>query len=116
MSAAVRLPDDQLETLADLIASRLRSAEPLAAELVDAATVAEKLKVARSWVYANAIVLGGRRIGSGAKPRLRFDLAAAQAAFTTVEPEPTHKPQPVRRRRRTAEPQVGTILKARPQR
>jgi hypothetical protein len=108
----LRLPDDQLVALADLIAERIGS-KPSTSQLVDAATIAGTLGVARSWVYANANALGGQRIGNGSKPRLRFDLATAQAAFTTAEPEQAQRP-PARRRRRSSSPHVGSILRARP--
>jgi hypothetical protein len=42
-------------------------------QLVDAAAVAAMLGVTRGWVYEHAAELGAVRLGSGARPRLRFD-------------------------------------------
>ena len=42
-------------------------------ELVDAAELAKRFAIERSWVYSHAIELGAVKLGSGAKPRLRFD-------------------------------------------
>lgn len=76
----VRLDPVQLEELAELVADRLAIA--LAAGerrsvggLVDAATVAARLGLTRDFVYRNAERLGAVRVGDGARPRLRFDLA-----------------------------------------
>jgi len=57
--------------------------EPKQAEpgLVDAPTVARELGVSVDYVYAHQNELGVRRLGSGKKPRLRFDLAESRAAF-----------------------------------
>jgi hypothetical protein len=52
-------------------------------QLVDAATVARALGVSRDCVYAHADALGGKRIGSGARGRLRFDLDRTLAAWTS---------------------------------
>jgi hypothetical protein len=43
--------------------------------MVTAAEVARWCGVERSWVYAHAEELGARKIGTGERPRLRFDLA-----------------------------------------
>jgi hypothetical protein len=42
-------------------------------QLLDAAAVARMLGVTRGWVYEHAGELGATRLGSGARPRLRFD-------------------------------------------
>jgi len=42
-------------------------------ELVDAAELARRFGIERSWVYSHAIKLGAVKLGNGAKPRLRFD-------------------------------------------
>jgi len=57
--------------------------------LVDAATLARELGVSRDYVYDHRDELGGRRIGDGERPRLRFDLGEALAA-RQPSPEPTH--------------------------
>jgi hypothetical protein len=74
--------DEQLDELAGLVAARIRAdATPAPAELVDAATLAHTLGVSRDTVYAHADELGGRRVGDGDRPRLRFNLDEALAAW-----------------------------------
>jgi len=70
----VRLAEDQVQDIVDRIVERL--APRLAARgdgLVDAATIARELGVKRATVYAHKDELGAIEIGSGSKPRLRFD-------------------------------------------
>ena len=100
---------EDLDTFADLIAERVvalldaRKPRQDAPNLVDSATLATALGVSRHYVYANADRLGGVRLGTGKRPRLRFDLAAAIAAHTTTRanPEPDRQapPKPTRHRR-----------------
>jgi hypothetical protein len=95
------------EHLADLLHHR----PPV--RLVDAATLAAALGVSRDFVYAHANELGGERIGSGPRGRLRFDLDKALAACT---PSPVSKEfsQPIvptaKRRRRTATSGAARLL------
>jgi hypothetical protein len=94
----VALTDDQLGVLVERVAERLRTDN--APELVDAATLAQTLGVSRDTVYAHADELGGRRVGDGARPRLRFDPAVA---LDTWQPATTEQPaRTAARRRRTA--------------
>lgn len=67
----------------------LREAPPVAARLVDAATLATILDVERDWVYAHAEQLGAVRLG-GPRGRLRFDLAAV---LRNLNGEPVSGPQ-----------------------
>lgn len=72
--------------LADMIAERIVERlhpESTRCTLVDSATLAERLGVSRDCVYAHADELGGQRIGSGPRGRLRFDLDRALAAWTS---------------------------------
>lgn len=64
--------------------------------LVDAATVAERLGFSRDYVYAHADELGAIRVGSGPRPRLRFDLPQTLAL---VSPSSTPSPLPTTSRR-----------------
>ncbi len=94
------LDDEDIEAIADALAPRI--AEALAAgrdgmqpgttgrlprergsssRLVTAAEVAAMLSVTRDTVYAHAAELGVLRIGDGPRPRLRFDLDRAVAAW-----------------------------------
>ncbi len=68
------LDDSQLKRLAELVAETLVAATPQTERLVDVAGVAKYLSVEPAWVYAHADELGARRLGSGARPRLRFSL------------------------------------------
>ena len=76
----ITLTDDQLDALAEQVAARLRT-DDTPTELVDAAALAAALGVSRDTVYAHADELGGRRVGDGARPRLRFNLADALATW-----------------------------------
>jgi len=79
----VTLSDEQLDELAERIAHRLRADAPRAPRLVDAWALAAALGVGRDAVYAHAEELGGHRIGSGPRGRLRFDLDRALEAWTS---------------------------------
>ena len=82
---------------------------PAARRLVDAATLAAELGVDRSWVYAHRGELGAIHLGTGSKPRLRFDLEVAWkvlARSTSKESQRPKAPVPPRsserrRQRRT---------------
>ena len=114
MTGAVvtRIPDDQLDDLADRIAARLAPAPPATDQLVDARTLAEMLGVHRSWVYEHAGELGAKRTSS--KGRLRFDPQTARAALASVAFDahtsvpPRHSPRRQRKRR------TGSVLQVRP--
>lgn len=55
-------------------------------DIVDAAELAEILKVEREWIYDNAERLGGYAISNGPRPRLRFDVREALAACRLPRP------------------------------
>ena len=101
----------ELDALAEAVATRVLAqlrAEPAAppsqpAGLADAATLARALGVTPAYVYANSGKLGAVRLGSGPKPRLRFDVGEAVKAHTGRESErpapaalQTAKPRPRR--------------------
>lgn len=98
----MRLDPDDIERIADAVARRLTDspvAEP--GLLIDAATVARRLGVRRSWVYAHADQLGAIRLGDG-RGRLRFDparLPDRPAATPARAEEQTRRCRPGRRRR-----------------
>lgn len=95
----VELSAEQLDALAERVAAILRAEPAPTAGLVDAQTVADALGVSRDTIYARAEQLGGRRIGNGERPRWRFNLADALAAW-----QPSADSPPIRapRRRRSA--------------
>jgi hypothetical protein len=128
MSAGVvelRVPDALVQAIAERVAELLRC-EPTRGRLVDAQTLADALGVDRSYVYSHAAELGAVRIGSGSKPRLRFDLDTAREAFardaskrsqgSNVSTGAESAAPPARRRRglpiRLPEP--GSVLVVRP--
>jgi len=72
--------------LADLVAARLIADRPSEREaagprLVTAAELAQRLGVARSFVYEHRDELGAIRLGGGPKAPLRFDVETANAAM-----------------------------------
>jgi hypothetical protein len=84
-------------------------------ELVDATAVAQFLGVTRGWVYSNADLLGARRLGTGPKARLRFDLAEVDRRLACLggrqSPEPeTRVVKPLRQGRRTRSTGTGVPL------
>lgn len=96
----LELSDAQLDALADRIAARLAE-RPRSTGLVDAQTLANHLGVSRDFVYRHRVELGGRHIGTGAKPPLRFDLESATRAFNP--PAEECHPAPPRSRRAKSE-------------
>lgn len=107
-AAPVGLDAEWVEALAWRLAEILREEHrPPAARLVDAATLAAELGVTRSWVYEHRERLGVVRLGTGAKPRLRFDVHTAREALARSASREPHAPKvsvpassPARRRRR----------------
>lgn len=84
-------PEPEVAELARLVAAevvRLLGLPPRAAaeQLIDAREVARRHGVDRAWVYAHADELGALRLGTGARPRLRFDPAFVRDALTRREP------------------------------
>lgn len=77
-----------------------------ASRLVDAEELACLLGVSRSTIYDRASELGAVQLGDGGRPRLRFDVEQARAAWTrrvsSERSQPAEVPAsaPVRRRRR----------------
>jgi len=102
-----------LDNLAERVVECLRAPDNLSQDqggprLVDARELAAKLHVSRDTIYEHAHELGGERIGSGPRGRLRFDLDRALEAWTSrsgskesQEPQtPAPASDPVRRRRK----------------
>ncbi|MBW8059845.1 MAG: hypothetical protein FVQ78_05820 [Solirubrobacterales bacterium] len=74
----LRLAPESIEALATRLAEVLGAARApecpsLPPRLLSAAEVARWWGVERSWVYSHAEELGARRLGTGPRPRLRFD-------------------------------------------
>ncbi len=77
---ATPLDAASVEAVARRVVELIRSegGSSIARGLVDAATLAAELGVERSWVYAHRDELGAIKLGSGSKPRLRFDVEVAR--------------------------------------
>lgn len=112
----VRLDDGTVDRLAHRVAELLASERPAAraepvmplgsGKLLSAAQVAEWWGIDRAWVYAHADELGASRLGTGPRPRLRFDadkvrkrLAPTESAGSQDHPE--SMPADARRLHRT---------------
>jgi hypothetical protein len=71
--------------------------------LLDAATLAERLGVSREFVYDHAKELGGEQLGNGPRGRWRFPAPNTSRRSTgsegTARPDPRAKPSPPRRRK-----------------
>jgi hypothetical protein len=105
---------------------RARTRVHMNGELVDATTVAKALGVSRRFVYEHRDELGCVTLGSGKRPRLRFDLEAARAAVACLAGRDSSagnasddgQPQAVRRRTRhrlpNGLPEPGSVLAIKP--
>jgi excisionase family DNA binding protein len=115
----VALSDCQLVLLAALIVDELEArrtvptrsdASGIRPALVDAAEVARRLGVGRSTVYAHSRELGAVEVGTGRRPRLRFDLEKALETWTHRHAGPTRASEPsvaAERRRRRGPSNLG---------
>jgi hypothetical protein len=72
---------------------RAEGHSPSGRRLVDAATLARELGVERSWVYAHRAELGAIQLGSGSKPRLRFDVETARGLLARSINKESHRQQ-----------------------
>lgn len=79
-SGELRLAPESIDALATRLAELLGGAirEPAPEvespkKMLSAAEVSRRWSISRRWVYDHAEELGARRMGSGPRPRLRFD-------------------------------------------
>ncbi len=98
---SLSLTAETIEQLAHRVADLLeeRALAPTS-RLLTATELARALGVTRSYVYDHAHTLGAIRTGTGTKPRLRFDLDRARAAWNTEPTRPTPTPPTAAPRRR----------------
>jgi hypothetical protein len=82
--ARIKLDPQATEAIARKVVELLEIRGLQARELVDAAELAKRFGIERSWVYSHAIELGAVKLGSGAKPRLRFDPKIATRVLRRV--------------------------------
>jgi hypothetical protein len=104
----VTLDPASIEAIAVRVVELLRDEQSQVNGLVDARTVAEGLGTSRDFVYSHRGQLGAVQLGTGSKPRLRFDLAKARAAYAAIS-APTKRPAP-KRRSRARRKHVGAPL------
>lgn len=72
-STRIKLDPQTIDAIARRVVELLERRGLQRRELVDAAELARRFGIERSWVYSHAIELGAVKLGNGAKPRLRFD-------------------------------------------
>jgi hypothetical protein len=127
-SAGPALDAASIEAVARRVVELIRDegGSPTGRQLVDAATLAAELGVDRSWVYSHSGELGAIKLGTGSKPRLRFDRAVALEVFAGCATEQQQHPgagigaesaaPPARRRRRSpnGRQEPGSVLAVRP--
>jgi len=83
-SARIKLDPHAVEAIARRVVEILERRGLQGRELVDAGELARRLGIERSWVYSHAIELGAVKLGSGPKPRLRFDPQIAAGVLRRV--------------------------------
>lgn len=85
VDSAPVLPDAELRRLARFIAKELEALHGLQPALLTAADVAKQYGLSRGWVYKHARELGGERMGTGPKARLRFRSREVQARLNELQ-------------------------------
>jgi len=118
-SAHIKLDPQATEAIARKVVELLEIRGLQERELVDAAELAKRFGIERSWVYSHAIELGAVKLGSGAKPRLRFNPQVAARVLRRVGEESTADP-PARSGERADQPSASggsgvRLLPIRPQ-
>jgi hypothetical protein len=95
-NSAPVLPDAELRRLARFIATELEALQGLQPTLLTAAEVANQYGVSRGWVYKHAHELGGQRLGTGPKARLRFLAPEVQRCLRDLQGSNGDTPRPSR--------------------
>src|SRR5918994_1689189 len=90
----LKLAPEVIDAIARRVIELLPRGVVAPAELVDAAELARRLGVERTWVYTHAIQLGAVKLGNGRRPRLRFDPRVAIERIQASAPQPDHEPPP----------------------
>ena len=104
-SPRIKLDPQVVDAIARRVVELLEAKGLQKRELVDAAELARMFGIERSWVYSHAIELGAVKLGTGAKPRLRFDPEIA-ARFLRKAGEVPAAP-PARSGERAGQPRRG---------
>lgn len=105
-SARIKLDPPTVEAIARRVVEILEQRGLQSRELVDAAELARRFGIERSWVYSHAIELGAVKLGSGPKPRLRFDPQIAARMLRKAGEETTADP-PARSGKRAYRPSAN---------
>jgi hypothetical protein len=114
-----------IDAFALRVAQLIRDDPGASRRLVDAATLASEFGVDRSWVYAHRERLGVVKLGTGVRPRLRFDVDVARAAMRSAPNEFARPAQadasangarPRRTQRAPVAAATGDVLAIRPRR
>ncbi len=103
-SPRIKLDPQAVEAIARRVVEILERRGLQGRELVDAAELARQFGIERSWVYSHAIELGAVKLGSGPKPRLRFDPQIAARVLRRVGDGSAAGP-PARSGKRAGQPQ-----------
>jgi hypothetical protein len=105
-SARIKLDPQATEAIARKVVELLERRGLQKRELVDAVELARRFGIERSWVYSHAIELGAVKLGSGVKPRLRFDPEIAAKVLQKAGEGSAADP-PARSGERAGQPQRG---------
>lgn len=103
-SPRIKLDPQAVEAVARRVVEILEQRGLQGRELVDAAELARRFGIERSWVYSHAIELGAVKLGQGQKPRLRFDPQIAARMLRKVGEGSAADP-PARSGERAGQPQ-----------
>jgi hypothetical protein len=104
-SSRIKLHPRTIEAIAGRVIDLLQRNAAAAPELIDAAELARRLGVDRSWVYTHAIELGAVKLGKGPRPRLRFDPKfAAERVRQSARRQDTERQEVPQRLRRAQSP------------
>jgi len=82
----LHLSEQQLDRLADRVAIRLAAARPQVKPMLTVEDICTTFQVSRAWVYENAGLLGGFKLGSGRRAPLRFDSDRVRAMLKPLAP------------------------------
>jgi hypothetical protein len=107
----IQLDKELVEAIAQRVAELL---EPPSGQsdpaLIDAAELARRLGMDRSWVYSHAAKLGAVKLGEGPRARLRFDPQLASKALKRVGELPPTSPRRERSLRSRPSRSTTTLL------
>jgi hypothetical protein len=125
MTDVARLhPDERRAIVNDLLAALMEQVgalpsmaqHPQRTESFDATAsdIAQRLGLSADWVREHADALGGVRVGTGARPRHRFNIAVADERIAAMrsgaQQVAPKRPEPERKRRRRKHAQSNVPL------